>query len=97
MPSPEELLRQARESRELAARVRRLARSLSLNNDQARMLQQAKDLEAQASSLEQEAAASDSTEPPLGPSTPPVQQEQVQQQQQHVSELDDPKDVKPTS
>ena len=60
------------------------------------MLQQAKDLEAQASSLEQEAAASDSTGPPPGPSTPSVQQEQVQQQQ-HESELDDPKDVKPTS
>jgi hypothetical protein len=96
MPSREELLRQARESREQAAKVRRLAQGLSLNVDRARMLQQAKDLETQASSLEQEAAASDSTGPPPGPSTPPVRQEQVQQQQ-HESELDDAKDVKPSS
>jgi hypothetical protein len=99
MPNPEELLRQARESREEAARVRRLAQGLSLNDDQARMLQQAKDLETQARSLEQQAAASDSSEPRAGPPGPPLQQEQVQQQQQHdvKSEPDDPKDSNPKS
>ena len=60
MPGPpEDLLRRARERRELAARLRRLAGWISLNADQARMLQQAQELEAEAAHLEQQAVAGD--------------------------------------
>jgi hypothetical protein len=43
----------------MAVRVRQLARGLSLNVDHERMMQQANDLEAEATHLERQAAAAD--------------------------------------
>src|SRR5689334_13108779 len=96
MSTPEELLQQARAQRELAARVRRLAQGLSVNAHQARMLQQALEIEAEARHLEQQAAAGGSASPPSSAALS-VQQVQVQQQQQqHEAEPkpSDPKDSK---
>lgn len=83
---------QAKAKRELAARLRRLARGLSLNADHDRMMRQADDLEAEAAHLER--SATNEVTPPAGQPAPQVQQEQVQQQQQHGAEPEpkDPKD-----
>jgi hypothetical protein len=50
------LSKQARGKRELAGRVRRIARGLSYNDDHRRMIQQAEELEAEARELERRAA-----------------------------------------
>jgi hypothetical protein len=84
MASRDELLRIARDQREMAARVRRLARGLSLNADHDRMMRQADELEVEATHLERQAAAESPS--PAGPPAPQVQQTQVQQQQQHEVE-----------
>ena len=86
MPTREDLLRAARETREKAAQVRRLVQAISLKVDQAKMRQQERELEAEARRLEQLAAARDPV--PANPSGPPVQRQQVQQQQQHQAEPD---------
>lgn len=79
----DEQLERARERREAAARLRRLARGLSLNDDHERMMRQADALEAEAQRLEREAHDSgDPTGSRLAHGQP-VRQEQVQQQQQH--------------
>ena len=72
-----ELLKQASEKREMAARTRRWARSLSYDENHARMIQQAEELEIEATELERRAEGM----PPSGSETPPVQQQQTQQQQ----------------
>ena len=59
MASRDELLRMAQDQRAMAVRVRQLARGLSLNVDHERMMQQANDLEAEATHLERQAAAAD--------------------------------------
>ena len=91
MADREELLRTAREKRETAARVRRLAQGLSLNADHERLMRQAREIEVEAETLERQA---DPGTPPAGHHAPPVQQQQVQQQQQHETEAQpsDPKE-----
>lgn len=93
----DELLEQARERRESAARLRRLARGLSLNDDHDRMMRQADALEAEARRLERQAhdAGDEPTGSPL-PHERPVRQEQVQQQQQQ-QEVPDKPDAETTS
>ena len=86
-----ELLKQAREKREMAARLRRLSRGLSYNDDHARIVQQIAEVEAEARELERQCAESS---PPTGRAAP-VQQEQVQQQQQH--DAGPPQEPKPKS
>jgi len=85
----DELLEQARERRESAARLRRLARGLSLNDDHERMMRQADALEAEAHRLERQAYDAGDDGDGAAPTFPlhgqPVRQEQVQQQQQHES------------
>ena len=80
MASIAELLKQAREKREMAATLRRLSRGLSYNDDHARVVQQIAEVEAEARELERQCAESSTL---TGRAAPPVQQEQVQQQQQH--------------
>jgi hypothetical protein len=67
----------AAERRVAAHGMRRLARTISLNADRAKLMQQAADLEAEADTLERRAAAIEAHQAP-----PAVAQEQVQQQQQ---------------
>jgi hypothetical protein len=108
MPDREELLIAIREKRDTAARVRRLAQGISLTADQERLLQQAKELEAEVRQLERELSGDDapSSPAPTLASTPPpgsmpmqTQQQQVQQQQQHEAEPDEaePKPKPPKS
>jgi hypothetical protein len=52
MASRDELLTMALQQREMAVRVRGLARAISLNTDRDRMMQQANELEAEAAHLE---------------------------------------------
>jgi hypothetical protein len=82
MDNREELLRAAREKRETAARVKRLAQGLSLNDDHKRLMQQARELEGEATELERRAEGNPAAPPPV-PRGMPMQQQQVQQQQQH--------------
>ena len=51
----ERLMRTAREKRETAARVRRLALGVSATDDHLRLMQQAEVLEAEAGALERQA------------------------------------------
>ena len=99
MADNDELLKAIREKRETAARVRRVARGLSLKADQLRLMQQADDLVREATQLERQLSESK----PAAPAAPrgmPMQtqqvQQQVQQQQQHEAEQksSDPKDDK---
>jgi hypothetical protein len=84
-----ELLKTIREKRETAARIRRVARALSLKADQLRLMQQADDLVKEATQLERQLSE---TKPasPAAPRGMPMQtqqvQQQVQQQQQHEAE-----------
>ena len=75
-----ELLKQAGEKREVATRTRRWAWSLSYDENHARMIQQAEELEIEARELERRAARG---MPPAGSEVPPVEQQQPQQQQQY--------------
>ena len=59
MADREELLRAARERRETAARIRRLAQGLSLNADHERLKQQATEIEEEARQLERQVAEGD--------------------------------------
>ena len=68
----------------MAARLRRLAQGVSLNDVHDRMMHHAGELEAEAAQLERQAATEDT--PPAGQPAQQVQQEQVQQQQQHEGE-----------
>ena len=82
MASREDLMTLARQKREAAARVRRVARMLSLYDDRWRLLRDADELDARAGDLERQ--ANDNTPSADRPGPPqPAQQEQVQQQQQH--------------
>jgi len=85
MNNREELLRAARERRETAARIKRLAQGLSLNDDHQRLMQQARELEVEAAELERQAEGNPATSPPV-PRGMPMQQQQVQQQQQHEAD-----------
>jgi hypothetical protein len=96
----DELLKAIREKRETAARVRRVARGLSLKADQLRLMQQADDLVKEATQLERQLSESKPASPaaPRGMpmQTPQVQQQVQQQRQQHETEQksSDPKDDK---
>jgi hypothetical protein len=94
MATSEELLKAAREKRDTAARARRLAQSLSLNDDHFRLMQYVAEIEKEAEALERQAAEGGSASPPPAPRGMPMQQQQVQQQQQHEAEPKpaDPKD-----
>jgi len=93
MDNPEALLRAAREKRELAARVRRLAAGLSLDADHQRMMQHALELEDEAAKLERQAEGNPGATP-AAPHGMPMQQgvQQQQQVQQHEAE---PKPAEP--
>jgi len=65
---PEDLLREARKRRELAADLRRLAPTLSLKADQALMMRHVEELEKEATLLEQQASGNDSA--PTDPKEP---------------------------
>ena len=58
MADNDDLLAVAWEKRELAAHFRRLAQGVSANADQARLLQKAREIEAEAEQLERQAEGS---------------------------------------
>ena len=90
MAARDDLLKAAREKRAESARLRRLARGLSLNADHNSLMRQADEIDKEADALEHQAAADPASPAGRGAS---IKQEQVQQQQQHQSETEpnDPK------
>jgi hypothetical protein len=86
MSNREELLRAAREKRETAARIKRLAQGLSLNDDHKRLMGQAREVESEAAELERQAEGNPATPPPLPRGMPMQTQQQVQQQQQQEAD-----------
>ena len=95
MADREELLRAAREKRETAARIRRLAQGLSLNADHERLMQQATEIEEEARQLERQVAEGDPTARPPVPRGMPMQTQQVQQQQQQQQQAEGNSGEKP--
>ena len=73
-------LEQAASTRDLARRARRLAQALTLDDDRARLLEYAKELENEADRIELGAGGRLDAEPAQ------VEQRQVQEQQQEASD-----------